>query len=430
MRKIHFIRYFLLIAVMLACTGCGQKRVYLMPAPVAIQPDTGYFTPAASGITGNRLLTLYATNRVPFNMTEKTRSYSIFPSDDLRLGYCIHTVGDAGMSWEELYEMSLQKKRQKDLLLDLEFNREEIMFDEDQDIAALLPEQKEFFDSINSILEMKADKDITVYVHGANSNFYRATAQGAQYFHFTGHNSTVMNFSWPSAENIFKYKVDVLHAKKTVPAFARLIETLALHTRARNINIIAYSAGAQVVAPALVLLRNQHLEKDAEEIRDRLRLGEVYFAAPDIELQSFAFRYYRFKDIVQRTTISINENDSTLRFSSLTSGKARLGRPRRGEIDIAEQTIFATQSATKSLDLIDIQGSTALNIGKSHSFWYSHPWVSTDLLMLMLFNLPPEQRGLTRHTVENDLVIYRFPDDYEEKVAQQITTLRKSLEKP
>ncbi|MEE4243483.1 MAG: alpha/beta hydrolase [Desulfopila sp.] len=411
---------FLLIVFLLACAGCGQKRVYLMPAPVAIQPDSNFFKPTESDNTGNRLLTLYATNRIPFNMTETTQSYSIFPSDDLRMGYCIHSVGDEDMSWMELYEMSLRKTRQKDLRINLEFNREIVQFDEEQDIKELLPGQKEFFKTINAILERKADKDITVYVHGANSNFYRATAQGAQYFHFTGHNSIVINFSWPSAENIFKYKVDVLHARKTVPAFARLIEILALHTHAKNIDIIAYSAGAQVAAPALLLLRDQQLVAEPEEIRERLRIGEVYFAAPDIDMESFAFRYHRFKDIVKRTTISINVNDSTLRYSSLASGKARLGRPLGGEISIAEETIFSNASATESLNIIDIQGSTALEAGKSHSFWYSHPWVSTDLLMLMLFNLPPDQRGLTRHTVENDLVIYRFPENYEEKIEEQI----------
>ncbi len=428
MNKIHSIGYLLLVTLLLVCTGCGQKRVYLMPAPIAIQPDSGYFIGAEDGKTGNRLVTLYATNRIPFYMTEKIQSYSIFPSDDLRLGYSIHTVGDADMSWEELYEMSLRKNRQKDLLITLEFNQEKIVFDEDQEITDLRPDQKEFFGIVNNMLEKKADKDITVYVHGANSNFYRATAQGAQYFHFTGHNSIVINYSWPSAENIFKYKVDVLHAKKTVLTFARFIEILALHTRARNINIIAYSAGAQVVAPALVFLLDKQLETEPEEERDRLRIGEVYFAAPDIDLESFAFRYHRFKDIVHRTTISINANDSTLRYSSLASGKARLGRPRRGKISIAEETIFSNSSATESLDIIDIQGSTALEVGKTHSFWYSHPWVSTDLLMLMLFNLPPDQRGLTRHTIENDLVIYRFPDDYEEKIEQQIHTLKIRLD--
>jgi esterase/lipase superfamily enzyme len=46
----------------------------------------------------------------------------------------------------------------------------------------------------------------------------------------------------------------VKHAAKTAPLFARFIKQLARHTDAANINILAYSAGAQVASPALALL--------------------------------------------------------------------------------------------------------------------------------------------------------------------------------
>lgn len=89
---------------------------------------------------------------------------------------------------------------------------------------------------------------------------------------------------------MFKYKVDVLHASKTVPVFTRLLQFLALHTSARNINILSYSAGAQVVAPSLVLLREKHRDLDVKQVKEKYRIGEVYFADPDIEMKSFALR--------------------------------------------------------------------------------------------------------------------------------------------
>ncbi len=116
----------------------------------------------------------------------------------------------------------------------------------------------------------------------------------------------VITFSWPSAENILKYKVDVMHAKKTVPAFSRLIELLAKHTEAKHINILAYSAGAQVTAPGLVHLCEAYPDMTTDELKKKFRIGKVYFASADAEFKSFAQRYVEFKDIVGRTTININ----------------------------------------------------------------------------------------------------------------------------
>ncbi len=418
---------FLIFIFTLLLAGC-QPKVFLMPSPVSLQPGTGFFDLTEGDKDDNRLLTLYATNRVPNKLAGDRDSYTIFPSDDLRLGFVIHAVGERGTTWEKLYEKSLSRERDEDLIITFEYIHESIEIKKESSLTSLPPSGRHFFELINERLKKTADKDITIYIHGANSNLYRATAQAAQYYHFTGHNSLVLTFSWPSAENIFKYKTDVLHAKKTVPAFARLLELLAENTTARNINILSYSAGAQVTAPGLVQLRESYPELDAETLQKRFRIGEVYFAAPDIKLKTFAFRYLRFKDLIQRTTISSNVKDSVLRFAYLPAGRrSRLGRPDFNELSQDEKDIFLEKSGTGIFDLIDIEGSKALEAGKSHSFWYSHPWVSSDLLFLMLFNLHPLERGLTRHASENGLVLYRFPDNYEEKIEKVLETLRSSV---
>ncbi len=136
---------------------------------------------------------------------------------------------------------------------------------------------------VNDVLARSVDKDIMVYVHGANSSIYRAAAQAAQYRHFTGRNSMVISFLWPSAENLLAYGTDVRHAKKSAPAFVRLITLLNEHTAAENINILAYSAGTQIVSPGLAILGR---EKKGEK-RRQLRLGEVYFAGADIAVDTF-----------------------------------------------------------------------------------------------------------------------------------------------
>ena len=416
--------YLLPLLAILFLAGC-QSKVYLMPSPIGVSGgDDSFFQHSPGNINQNRLSTLYATNRVPNVLSGRNDGYTIFPTDDLYLGMVTHMAGNDDDNWEEFYAKSLDSERKDDIPIVLENVQQLLKLNEESPLEPVSPETRRTFARINEIISKSADKDITVYVHGANSSFYRATAQGAQYFHYTGHNSVVLTFSWPSAENILRYKVDVLHAGKTVPAFARLIEYLALHTVAKNINIIAYSAGAQVAAPGLVKLRNNLARLDASEIRKRCRIGEVYFAAPDIDARSFAHRYSRFRDIVERVTISSNMKDSVLLHAQRFTGKSRLGRPKADEIPPEERDILINSSLTDALDILDIAGSHSLSAGTSHSFWYSHPWVSNDLLLLMLLKLSPEERRLSRVLHESGMEVWHFPEDYEYRIGALLEKLR------
>jgi len=411
--------YFFLPLLLFLLPGC-QPKVYLMLPPVGLQPDSTFFQLTEENKDNNLLYTLYATNRAPFDKLDSSTGYTIFPSDTLEIGFVVYSVGGEEMSWDDFYEQSLKKKRDTKMLLSRKFIREGAQYHKDDDIKGTSSRAEGFFDRINRAIAASFDKDLTIYIHGANSNFYRATAQGAQFFHYTGHNSIILTFSWPSAENLLKYKTDVLHAKKTVPAFARLVEILATHTNARNINVLAYSAGAQVAAPGLAYLRDLYPATSAAELKKKLRIGEVYFAAPDTAFQPFIERYLKFKDIVGRTTINFNRKDSVLRFAAMQNGVSRLGRPNTGDLSEEEGKMIIAALETPQLNVLNVGDSEALNLGSAHNSWYSHPWVSNDLLLLLLFNADPEERGLKSRYSEYGAKLYYFPHDYEEKIRQLI----------
>lgn len=413
-------RHLFILLIPLMLLGACQPKVYLMPPPIGIQPDSTLFYMSEDRTDDNLLYTLYATNRHPFNKPDSSTGYTIFPSDTLELGFVVYTVGDEDMTWDEFYEQSLKTKRDKDLLLTKKFIREGAEYQKGDDLNQTSSRAEGFFEQINRAIDKSFDKDITIYVHGANSGFYRATAQGAQFFHFTGQNSIILIFSWPSAENLLKYKTDVLHAQKTIPAFAMLVEILAKHTKARNINILAYSAGAQVAAPGLAYLRDLYPTQSGEELQKQFRIGEVYFAAPDTAFQPFIERYLKFKDIVRRTTINLNHNDRILRLAAFQNGVSRLGRPDASELSPEETETIMALLETPELNVLDVGGSEALNLGSAHDSWYSHPWVSNDLLMLFLFNTPPDERGLRAYYSDDGVKRYHFPKDYVQNVRQII----------
>ena len=418
---------FVLLIISILLAGC-QPKVYLMPPPVSLHPESQFFYMSENEKDDNLLYTLYATNRRPFDKIDNFTGYTIFPSDSLEFGFVVYSVGERDMNWDDLYRQSLKTDRDKKLLLSQEYVRQRVLYHKDDDLKQISSRSEGFFDRINKVIDMSLDKNLTVYVHGANSNFYRATAQGAQFFHFTGHNSIILTFSWPSAENFLKYKTDVLHAQQTIPAFARLIEILAKHTRAKHINILAYSAGAQVAAPGLAYLRNLYPAQSASELKERLRIGEVYFAAPDTAFKPFVERYLKFKDIVNRTTINLNHNDKVLRLAAMNNGVSSLGRPEATELSEEEGETLIAAMKTPELNVIDVGGSETLNLGGAHDSWYSHPWVSNDLLLLFLFNASPEERGLVEYYNESGVKFYRFPKEYDQ-IIEQLIAAQKNAKK-
>lgn len=420
------IKYSCLIVLLFALlTGC-QPKVYLMPPPVILTEEGDFFNFTEDNKDDNLLYTLYATNRHPFNRPDGSLGYSVFPSDSLRLGLVVHSVGDEGTTWDEFFSSSLSPKREKKLLIRQVYAREKMVYEEDEGNTTVSAAAEGAFHTINETLDRAFDPDLLVYVHGANSSFYRATAQGAQFYHFTGHNSLVLTFSWPSAESLLKYKIDVLHAKKAVPVFAKLIEILASQTRAKNINIVAYSAGAQVVVPGLAYLRGQYSHITEEELKEKFRIGELYLAAPDIDFNVFTDEFIKFKDMVYRTTVNLNKHDSVLRLSAFQNGVSRLGRPDMKDLTVEEKEILQEAISTPGFDVLNVGASASLGIGSSHNSWYSNPMVSADLLLLLLFHGTPEERGLIGNPEKGGLE-YLFPDDYIERIGHIIESEREEV---
>jgi len=410
----------------LSLAGC-QPTVYLMPPPVALEKNSVFFELTEGSIDENLLYTLYATNRQPFETQSQNRKYTFFPSEKLRLGYVVHSIGEGRYPWEEVFLQSVKAEREKKLPLKLVWTREQAVYDTTAEMIEISHGGEGFYEKINEIVDKAFDKDIIVYVHGANSSFYRGTAQGAQFFHYTGHNVLVLTFSWPSTGSLLNYNTDVANAGKTVPAFAKLIQLLAQKTKAQRINIIGYSAGAQIVAPGLAYLRDMYPDMTDKELKAQLRIGEVYFAAPDTPTKAFVGQYTKFRDIVDRTTLNINTNDSVLFLAAFNNGVSSLGKPDTTELSEAEQQIIIDATKTDSLDVLDISGSEALNVGSSHSSWYTHPWVSNDLLLLFLFKAEPEERGLTRYSHESGFIGYHFPEGYDDAIRSLIRENRQKM---
>ncbi|MCK5360319.1 MAG: alpha/beta hydrolase, partial [Gammaproteobacteria bacterium] len=301
----------LVLLTLLILVGC-QSTVHLMPTPVVMQ--SGKHDPFATTPESDRsseIIIGYATNRLPVG-AKKSRFYTRDFDQDIRMGLARVRIGAGGQSWEEIRQLSIEGIEKNESLLSVQNITEEGELKESDSLQTLPPELQDLFSRFNKAIENSPTGDITIYVHGANNNFYRTASQAAQYRHFTGRQAIVVLYSWPSAESILRYGTDIRHIIQTVPTFVRFVKLLAKHTTAKKINILAYSAGATLTTKSLAVLGRDTSQSDRKTYKQSLRLGSIYFAAPDTDFDEFVDEYRSYQDIVDNVTITINRYDSVL----------------------------------------------------------------------------------------------------------------------
>jgi esterase/lipase superfamily enzyme len=397
--------------------GC-QTPVRLMPTPAVFRSgDVDPFEQAGYEAPGTHVPVLYATNRgMVIDWPEPI--HTILPSKTLRMGIADVRIGDGTLDWETLHRLSTS---------DDPAERPIVRLERLEQMAALAPDSgaegspgvRAFLAVVDRAIAASRNTELLVYVHGSNNTVPRAAAQAAQFRHFTGRRMVVLSLMWPSAGSLLRYFTDVYNAAASVEQFARLIELLAARTSASSIDVLAYSAGAQVAGPGLALLGMGQAGESRAELRRRLRLGQVYFAAPDVDTRRFVDDLGQYIDLAERVSVAANLNDSVLRVAALVHRASRAGRPDPTELD-AEQTEFLVEASQRlDFDLIKVDPDDIPGLPPgSHAFWYDDPWVSGDLLGLLLLRAEPQRRGLVAQTTARGARYWTFPADFDQRVAR------------
>ena len=312
----------LLLSSLLA--ACQSSPVRLMPTPVSFSnASVDPFETAGAHLQGTEVPVLYATNRsVLVEIPEPVHLTLASPS--LRMGVAHVRIGDETLDWETLHRLSTSKDPDERPIVQLE-QMEQLAVLGPKERVEESPDAQAFFALVNKALAVSPNSELLIYVHGSNNTVPRSAAQSAQFRHFTGRRMVVLAFIWPSAGSLFHYLTDVGNAAASVDPFARLVELLADNTQASRIDVLAYSAGAQIVSPALAQLGTSRPGESRDTLRDRLRLGQIYFAAPDIDTRRFVDELGAYIDIADRVSVSANLNDFALRFAEVIGRASRAG---------------------------------------------------------------------------------------------------------
>jgi hypothetical protein len=414
----------LMLFTALTLAGCGQPVYYLMPDPVGDDRSSYEEVTPDEDKTGT-ILVGFATNRL-IAPSDSGKYYAKEYDSDLRFGNAFIQIGSGDETWDEILDISVDADRGEDVPLTLTGVHRMGRFPSTSSLDNLPPDIQRLFTQINVRAERYPSKEVTIYLHGANTSFYRAAALGAQYHHFSGRVSPFVVFAWPSAESLIQYRKDVVNAEATVPAFVRFIKLMGENTNVEKINILSYSAGAQLATKALAVLGSDDSIADREQYRKSLRLGTIYFAAPDAEFKAFFDQLRSYEDLVENVTITLNRSDSVLKLSERFSKKSRLGMPDSDEADTEDREWARALSRTPKLDVIEIDAEVIPGIeAGAHNYWYDSPWVSTDTIIMMNAHVRPEDRGLVSTGGENEAQIWTFAPDHDQRISKILEELRK-----
>ncbi len=429
MRGRHLTTLFSGIVVILVLTGCAGTgsepfQLRLMPAPDVY--DDGRIDPFIEGDTDNRdreIGILYATDRLP--AAEDDRRYRYYTREwgyVVRVGEANVSFGsDDGTSWEEARRMSLLKERPEDIPLSVKSVEEYGPFlptvrPFDENVEMTEAPGKRLIEEIDARLAVTRGKDVYIYVPGYRVGFEYPALVAAELWHYLGYNGAFVTYSWPTSTARLAYIPDVESALSSARGLRILITHIAEHSQAERIHLIGYSAGARVVSRAVADLGMFAYGLDEREIRRKVKLGHVILVGSDVERAQLAGYFLDGAlEILDDLTIYASGTDKALGVARLL-----LRRYRSGQIEDVEDLGPRAREFfdnTEKLILIDATGTVGSDSGNGHAYFRSSPWVSSDILMTLMRNLPPGERGLVRRT---DLPVWAFPDDYSERLRDAV----------
>lgn len=424
-----------LLVTALFVTGCatggGPYELSLMPAPDVY--DDGNIDP----FIDNDLISeeeqpriLYATDRAPAGPDDKRYShYTNQRGFVVRLGVASIEFGyDESITWDEARRISLLKNRTMDYPLQVAEVEEfgtlaKTIRPFDEGIEPNEEPGRRFVAEIDRRLERSRSKDVYIYVHGYKVDFENPVLVASELWHFLGYNGAFIAYSWPTTAKRLAYFSDIENARASARALRQLVVYISEESRAERIHILGYSAGTRLVSRLLADIGMLAYGLDDEELERRVRLGHIILTGSDVD-RAIIGGYVldgalRVPDSV---TIYASDADKALGVSRFVFSRYRIGQVSDTD-EIGPRTAeFFRQ--TEKLRLIDVSNAEGSRTGNGHAYFRSSPWVSSDILMTLLYDLAPAERGLVWGEA---MPVWTFPDDYAERMLKALAASNPGL---
>jgi esterase/lipase superfamily enzyme len=419
-----------LVGVSASVIGCGSTKppsdqIFLMPAPdLYTEGQIDPFSDNALITRDGQPKVLFATDRLPSIDAQRFAFYGDGRDNVLHLGEARIQLGaNTPITWEEARRISLLKSRTDKYPLKIQSIEEYGVLKRTvppirADVERSKVPGRQFAEAINERLRESDSKDVYIYVHGYKVEFENPILVAAELWHFLGYEGAFVAYSWPSTRKTLAYWSDLDDAINSARRLRALILHIAETTDAERIHVVGYSAGTRLVARMLADLGLYGYLLGAQELHQRTKLGHVILVGSDIDrailtgyLLDGALR------VPDSLTIYQSSGDSALKLSQRVFGRNRTGEIVEG--DLTRSGVKAFLREHPELRIVDVTRAEGGTAGSGHGYFRESPWVSSDILTTLLYDLAPSERGLVP---EQDSPVWTFPEDY-------IARLRRALVK-
>ncbi len=362
---------------------------------------------------------LYATLRAPAAPGTKDRFYSSERAAAVRLGIARIELGRSDITWAEARRISILKNGTDKYPIQVaEVHDLGVLEETRHPFLEMGPMERgspdasgEFAAEVNRRLASTSHKDIFIYVPGYRVNFENPVLVAAELWHFLGYQGVFIPFAWPAHEGRLAYFGDTETARYSSIFFRQFLEYLAARTSAERIHIVGYSAGTRIVASTLHELALLNRGMPRSELSNRYRIGNVILAGSDVDRGVFGtYLLDGVLDVVDRLTFYESPRDKALGIADFVYGQERVGEMMAVDYTPAARDFLL---AKDNLAVISVAMARDFDTGNGHSYFRDSPWVSSDVLATLLYDLSPAERGLQR---AGDSPVWHFPADYVERL--------------
>ncbi|HMN95632.1 MAG TPA: alpha/beta hydrolase [Phycisphaerales bacterium] len=415
-----------LAAALLAATlvACGGPRT-LIVTPYVVEcecDETCRFAAVPAPLRSGDIPIIYVTDRAPSpDAADPSQSFSYRRGGEIRFGVATVSFAPA-MDWPTLVRQSRSASRGavyrlglesiapmgsltgQNAWLDIVENRMVIRGDAEGRIRG---EEAAFQELVRRWLDVTPRKEVFLFVHGFNNHFEDAVFRIAELWHFLGRVGVPITYTWPAGRGGLRgYAYDRESGEYTVLHLKQVLRALARMPDLERINIIAHSRGTDVTVSAL---RELYIEArvDQASVDERLKLGTLVLAAPDIDYDVFTQRFggEMLVNAPRRTVIYFSPDDEAIWFARwLFDSLRRLGSLMASDLSESDRKLLAR---LPRLEMVDCAVS---GFSTSHNYVFSHPSAMSDLLVVLRDDADPgtPQRPLRR----SDGVVWELDNAY------------------
>ncbi len=184
-------------------------------------------------------------------------------------------------------------------------------------------EREAFFAEIQQAMQAARDggdqPHALVFLHGFNVSFEEAAIRAAQ----IGCDLAVMGatafFSWPSRGSVAAYPADEASIEASEEAITQFLVDFTAHCGAEKVHLIAHSMGNRGLLRSL-----QRVAADAST-RGKVKFGQVFLAAPDVDRDLFLDLARLYPEHAERTTLYASDGDLAVHLSAKLHDAPRAG---------------------------------------------------------------------------------------------------------